>query len=404
MPFFTADQETVLYQLFRKDDDHGDLIEFLKGTLGAFAAESVAPRSVEWDREETFDLATFRALGELGFMALPYPESFGGSGANFAYLCAGLETLAKADAGFALAVGIHGTACDGIHRFAGAHLKEQWLADLIAGRKLAAFGLSEPQAGSDAKNMKTTWRRKGGKVVLRGTKYWITNGLSADVYYVMAVGEDGRVSAFLVDRDGDGSFEQHKIAGKMGVRGSNTAELVFDDYAIPEDRLIGEEGKGFNYAMEMLNGGRITIAAQATGIGQGACEKLLKYAHERELFGALLKDLDNTKRELSEMQIELSAARHLAYSAAFLRSEGRDVRGPAAMAKVKATEAAVHASQRAIELAGGYGYVQDSKIERALRDCLLHRIGEGSNETLTVMVIPRALYSHYEKNPVSEAW
>ncbi|MBI4617606.1 MAG: acyl-CoA dehydrogenase family protein [Planctomycetes bacterium] len=404
MPFFTEEQETVLSLLFCREEDHPELVEFLSGSLASFAAERIAPRAAENDREEVFDVEAFRALGELGLMALPYPEAYGGMGASFAYYCAGLETLAKADAGFALAVGIHGTACDGIHRFAEDHLKARYLEDLVQGRKIAAFCLTEPGSGSDARNMKTTWRREGGEVVLKGTKYWITNGLSADVFFVLAAGSDGCISAFVVDRAGKGVFERAKIADKMGVRSSNTAELVFDDYRIPADRLVGEEGQGFRYAMEMLAGGRITIAAQATGIAQGAYEKILKYAHERELFGVILKDLDNTKRELSEMQIEIQASRHLAYSAAELRSRGKDVRGPAAIAKVKATEAAVRVAQRAIQLAGGYGYVQDSKIERALRDSLLHRIGEGANEALTILVIPRVLYSQYERTPLTEIW
>lgn len=190
----------------------------------------------------------------------------------------------------------------------------------------------------------------------------------------------------------------------MGVRSSNTAELTFTDHPVPADRLVGTEGEGFQYAMQMLNGGRITIASWATGVAQGAYEKLMKYAHERPAFGGHLKDLSNTQRELAQMYIEISASRHLAYGAAFQKSLGRDVRKVAAAAKVKASETAVRVSERAIELAGGYGYVAEAKIERHLRDALLARIGEGANELLTSVVLPRVLLQEYEERPLDRIW
>ena len=190
----------------------------------------------------------------------------------------------------------------------------------------------------------------------------------------------------------------------MGVRGSNTAELVFQDYRVPKGNLVGEPGRGFGYAMQMLNGGRITIASWSTGIAQGAYEKLLKYAHERKLFGKRLVDLDNTRRELSEMITGIHAGREMAYGAAFFRSEGKEVSQLAAEAKVFASENAVHCAERAIELAGGYGYVEDSRIERHLRDALLGRIGEGANEVLKVVVIPRGILKDFEDRPITGTW
>lgn len=406
MSFFTSDQEGALYAFLRQHAQYDDILTFLKGTLASFLAERVAPKAFVNDRDEVFDVDNFHQLGELGFMSLSYPEAYGGLGAPFPFYCAGLESLAKADAGFALGVAIHGTMCDGIHRFANEDVKKRFLADLISGRKIGAFALSEANSGSDARAMATrfTVDEKAGQYVLNGTKYWITNGMSAEVFFVLARGKDDRISAFVVEKGGAGTFRQAKIADKMGVRGSNTAELVFEDYRIPKANLVGTLGDGFKYAMQMLAGGRVTISAWATGIAQGAYEKFLKYAGERSLFGKKLRDLDNTGRELSEMLIEIQASRLLAQNAAFWKSENRDITQVAALAKVHATETSVHVAERAIELAGGYGYVQDSRIERHLRDALLGRIGEGANEVLKVVVIARRILADFDADPVTEVW
>ena len=320
MPFFIDDQADILFKMHRQDDDFEPLLSFLSGPLNGFITSEVAPLAAQNDAEEIFHEGNFHALGELGFMALPFEEAYGGGQACFSYYNAGLESLAKADAGFALGVAIHGTMSDGIAKFGSAALKERFLPDLISGRRIGAFALSEANSGSDAKAMKTHWRQdpRSGDYVLNGTKYWITNALSAEVFFVMARGEDGRISSFVVEKGGKGTFEQRKIADKMGVRGSNTAELVFEDYHVPAENLVGDIGRGFNFAMHMLNGGRVTIASWSTGVAQGAYEKLIKYAHERSLFGKLLKDLDNTRRELSLMHIDICASRELAYNSACL--------------------------------------------------------------------------------------
>lgn len=406
MSFFTDDQAVVLDQLHRGGENHAELLGFLKDDFSSFLTSQVAPRAAENDEKEIFAVDNFAPLGDLGMIGMSADEAYGGMGVCFSYYNAALESLAKADAGFALAVAIHGTCCDGIARFAGEHLKQRYLPDLLAGKRVAAFSLSEPDAGSDAKAMKTTYRKDGDRYLLNGSKYWITNGLSADVFFVMARGDDGQISSFLVEKTDAtaATFEQHKIADKMGVRGSNTAELTFRDHPVAADHLIGDEGAGFRFAMHMLNGGRITIGSWSTGVAQGAYEKLMKYAHERQLFGALLKDLDNTKRELAEMFIEISASRHLTYAAAYQRSLGADIIKCAAAAKVKASETAVYVSERCIELAGGYGYVGDSRIERHLRDALLARIGEGANELLRSVVIPRVLLKEFEAKPIELLW
>lgn len=406
MGFFTPEQADTLYLINRSDPLFEDMVGFLSGPFDEFVKSEVAPKAYVNDRDEIFDEANFRALGELGFMAIPYPEEFGGMNACFSYFNAGLETLAKADAGFALGVAIHGTMSDGIRTFGSEALKERFLPDLISGQRIGAFALSEANSGSDAKAMKTSYRFDAdtNEYVLNGTKYWITNAMSAEVFFVMARGQDGRVSSFVVEKGGKGTFSQAKIEDKMGVRGSNTAELVFEEYRIPKENLVGEEGRGFNYAMHMLNGGRVTIASWSTGVGQGAYEKLMTYAHERELFGGQLKDLPIIQYEISQMAIDLNAARHMSYSAAFTKSQGRPLPKIAAMAKVFASETAVKVSERAIELSGGYGYVQDSRIERHLRDALLARIGEGANEVLRGVVIPRILLKEFAKRGPSPLW
>jgi alkylation response protein AidB-like acyl-CoA dehydrogenase len=318
---------------------------------------------------------------------------------------AGLESLAKANAGFALGIAIHGTATDGISRFGSAELRNRYVPDLASGRRIACFGLSEPDSGSDARAMRTSFREEADAFVLNGSKYWITNGPSADVFFVIARDADsGVISSFVVERGWPGGFEVQPIKEKMGVRGSNTAMLVFDGYRVPKQQLVGDRGRGFNYAMHMLNGGRITIGAWATGVAQGAYEKLLRYAHERRLFGKRLVDLDNTKRELSQMLIGIHAGRMLTYAAALDRSRGLDVAREAAMAKVAASEHAVRVGQRAIELAGAYGYARESRIERHLRDALLARIGEGANELLEIMVIPRGIEREFEAEGTPDLW
>lgn len=405
MSFFTKEQEDVLYKLHRNDEDYQDNMEFLKGSLQTFIQTKIAPMAVENDREEKFSEENFRALGETGYLTMPFSEENGGLNTCFSYYAAGLESLSKADSGFALAVAIHGTVSDGIAHFASKELIGMYLEDLINGKKIAAFGLSEADYGSDAKNLKTSYRvdEATGEYILNGTKFWITNGLSADVFFIMARGPENQISSFLVTKGNTGTFQQNKISDKLGVRGSNTAELVFEDYHVPVNHLIGEEGAGFKYAMRMLNGGRVTIAAWSTGVAQAGYEKLIKYAHERKLFGRYLKDLDNLKKELSEMAVEISASRELSYGAAFYK-ESPDVMRHAAIAKIKASETAVYVGERAIELAGGYGYLKESTIERHLRDALLGRIGEGANELLKIVVIPRALYKAFEQKPIKEIW
>jgi alkylation response protein AidB-like acyl-CoA dehydrogenase len=405
MPFFIEDQQDILFKLHGKDSDYAENIQFLHTSLEEFISRKVAPRACVNDRDEIFPQDTFHELGQLGFMSIPFAKEYEGLALPFTYYSAALESLGKADAGLALGVAIHGTATDGIAWYASAESKKRHLADLVTGRKIAAFALTEAGSGSDAQALKTSYRYDAGshEYILNGNKFWITNGMSADVFFVMARAVDGKISSFVVDKSGKGTFQQNPIKDKMGVRSSNTAELIFQDYRIPAYSLVGEEGSGFKYAMRMLNGGRVTIAAWSTGIAQGAYEKLLKYAHERQLFGKKLADLDNTKRELSEMLMEICASRELAYNAAYYK-EHKNLAKYASLAKVKATETAVHVAERAIQLAGGYGFIEESKIERHLRDALLGRIGEGANELLKIVVIPRLIYKEFEQKPLTMSW
>lgn len=295
---------------------------------------------------------------------------------------------------------------DGIYRFGDAALVHRFVPDLGTGRKIGCFALTEPDSGSDAKAMRTSFREEDDAYVLSGSKYWITNAPSANVFFVIArdSSDPDKLTSFIIEHGFDGHFEIQPIKDKMGVRGSNTGMLVFEDYRVPKSNLVGERGRGFKYAMEMLNGGRVTIGAWATGIAQGAFDKFLRYAHERTLFGRQLRELDNTKRELSEMLIGIHGGRALTYAAALDKSRGLNIARSAAIAKVAASESAVFVGERAIELAGGYGYARESRIERHLRDALLARIGEGANELLKIMVIPRSIEEVFAEEGTPELW
>lgn len=406
MPFFNEDQKSALDRLHLGEPHHDDLLAFLQGPFDRFLTERVAPGAAGNDEVERFDTDLFGALGETGYFGLALGEDVGGLGAGFSYLAAALESLAKADAGFALGAAIHGTCMDGIYRFGDPDMVKRFVPDLCTGRKVGCFALTEPDSGSDAKAMRTSFREEGDSYVLSGSKYWITNAPSADVFFVIArdSNDPDKLSSFLIEHGFDGHFEIQPIKGKMGVRGSNTGMLVFEDYRVPKQNLVGELGCGFKYAMHMLNGGRVTIGAWATGIAQGAFDKFLRYAHERTLFGRKLCELDNTRRELSEMLIGIHGGRCLTYGAALDKSRGLDIARNAAIAKVAASENAVFVSERTIELAGGYGYARESRIERHLRDALLARIGEGANELLKIMVIPRSIEATFASEGTPELW
>lgn len=402
MSFFINDQRETLQSFRHSDPLFEDLTDFLSGPLDNYLQEEIAPSATEHDRKEIFDTGAFEGLGELGYFSLPFPEHVGGMNACFTYQVAALESIAKADAGLALGCAIHGTCTDGIISYGSDELIESYVPSLVSGEEMACFCLSEQGGGSDAKEMETTYRKEGDRYLLNGTKYWITNGLSADTYFVLAGKEEEpeQISAFLVRKGSEGTFEQHKIPDKMGVRSSETAELIFRDYEVPADHMIGEEGKGFRYAMNMLNGGRIGIAAWVTGVAQGAFEKILKYATDREMFHGTLADQDLARAEFSEMQSDIWSGRHLAYSAAFHKSEGNAIARRAAIAKVTASEGAVRVCERAIEYGGGHGYVEDGRIERHLRDAILGQIGEGANELLKTKVIPRFLLDDFNPEEV----
>ncbi len=408
MAFFTDDQKEVLQSLRGNSSGFEEVISFLNGPLSNYLLEHVAPHTHEHDQNELFNLEAFRKLGELGTFGLSAPDEVEGMDLCHTFWLAALESVAKADAGLALAASIHVTTALGIHRYASQQLVDEYVPPMIQGQELGCFCLSETSSGSDARSMSTTYRpaSDGKGYLLNGSKYWTTNGLSADTYFVVAQrAEDPDThTAFLVRKGWEGTFQQHPIPDKMGVRSSETGELTFRDYRVPEDHVIGEAGNGFRYAMEMLNGGRIGIAAWVTGIAQGALEKILKYASERDLFDRKLKDHDLARAEFSEMLQNIWSGRHLAYTAAYHHTEGHPIAKRAAIAKVAASEGAVSVCERAIEYGGGYGYVQDARIERHLRDALLGQIGEGANELLKVNVIPRFLFEDFDPEEVPAPW
>ena len=256
MAFFTSDQSDILDRYFHKEDSHPEMLSYLGESLEQFIAKDMAPLAAKHDEDEFFNTENFQKLGALGYFGLHFPEAYGGMGMNPVYHIAGLESLSKGDAGFTLGVAIHGTMADGILRFGSEALKERTLPGLLSGKAIGCFGLSESDSGSDAHAMRTRYRKTDQGYVLNGTKYWITNANDADYFFVMARNQDNpkEISALLVEKPDNTSFKVNPIKDKMGVRGSNTGELVFEDHEIPAANLIGTEGDGFKYAMHMLNG------------------------------------------------------------------------------------------------------------------------------------------------------
>jgi alkylation response protein AidB-like acyl-CoA dehydrogenase len=374
-----------------------DTLEFteeqlmIRDTVRDFVKNEVAPIAVEIDREERFPREIFTKMGELGILGTPFPERLGGAGGDWVSYCLAIEETAKVCASTAL--GLDAAIALGIApivEFANDAQKEKHLPDLMTGKKLAAFGLTEPGAGSDAGgSMRTYARRDGRGWVINGSKYWITNGNFADVFVVTArtspeKGNHG-ISCFLLER-GTPGFATHKILDKLGMRGSDTAELTFEDVRVPEDAMVGEEGQGFVKFLRTLDGGRVVIGAIALGIAEGALERATAYAKERKQFGKPIADFQAIQFKLADMATKVHAARLMCYHAAKLKDAGRPFRQEAAMAKLFASEASYEVTKEAIQVLGGVGYCREYEVERMFRDAKLCEIGEGTSEVQRIVI------------------
>ncbi|MHB9145967.1 MAG: acyl-CoA dehydrogenase family protein [Symbiobacteriia bacterium] len=362
-------------------------------TARQFAAAEVAPGARERDRSGAFPADLVRKLGALGFFALPFSEEWGGAADTLSYALA-VEEITRADASLGITFAAHvSLGCFPFYAFGSQAQKERWLAPALTGETLIAFGLTEPDAGSDAGATRTRARKDGDAWSIDGSKMWITNGTRAGVLAVTArtqPGERGHgISALVVPADTSG-FSATPIHGKMGLHASDTAALSFEDCRVPVDSLLGEEGHGFQQFLKTLDGGRISIAAMGVGLAQAALDAALAYSKQRVQFGQTISKFQAIQFKLANMARDVELARLATLRAAWLKDQGRPFTREAAIAKLAASEAAVQAALEAIQIHGGYGYVDDFPVERFLRDAKLLEIGEGTSE-IQRMVIARQL-------------
>ncbi|WP_195524510.1 acyl-CoA dehydrogenase family protein [Bacillus licheniformis] len=360
-----------------------------------FAKQEIAPHAEHVDRTGEFPIETFKKMGELGLLGIPFPESYGGSGGDTISYALSVEEIGKAcgSTGLSYAAAVSLGAAP-IYYFGTEEQKQEYLVPLATGRALGAFGLTEPNAGSDAGGTRTKARSEGDSYVISGEKCWITNAGFARTVIVTAVtgiDDNGKniISAIIVPTDSEG-FTIKSEYDKMGVRGSNTSQLILDNVRVPKQNLLGSPEKGFKQFLNTLDGGRISIAALAVGIAQGAFEAALTYAHERKQFGRPISYFQAIQFKLADMAMEIELARNMVLKAAWLKDQGRPFTKEAAFAKLYASEMAFRTCNQSIQIHGGYGYMKEYGVERMLRDAKLMEIGEGTSE-IQRLVIARQL-------------
>ena len=368
--------------------------EMMQKLCREFAVNEIEPIAAEIDAEERYPWETVRKLQKYGLLGIQFPKELGGAGGdNICYTIA-IEEASKFCGTTGCILSSHATLCCWpIFKYGTAEQKEKWLRPLISGQKMGAFGLTEPNAGTDASGQQTTAVLEGDHYVLNGSKCFITNGTVASTIVVFAMtdpkaGNHG-ISAFIVESSFPG-FSVGKKEKKMGIRGSSTCDLIFEDCIVPKENLLGKEGQGFKIAMQTLDGGRIGIAAQALGLGEGAINEAVKYTQERVQFKKRLSQFQNTQFQLADMQTRMQAAQYLVYAAACKKENHEPYSVDAAMAKLFAAEAASDVTRRAVQLFGGYGYTREYPVERMMRDAKITEIYEGTSEVQR-MVISRAM-------------
>jgi alkylation response protein AidB-like acyl-CoA dehydrogenase len=368
----------------------------LRKTVRDFAEKELAPHSRAWDEKQEFPREVFGRLGELGLAGCCWPEEYGGSGLSTLDWAIVMEELARVDAGVALSLAAHHGLCSAhIHLAGSDEQRRRFLPPLARGEKVGCWGLTEPGSGSDAGGMRTTAVREGAGWVLNGSKNFITNGGIADTAVVMAVtdasaGKKG-ISAIVVER-GTPGFRAGKKEDKLGVRSSDTSELVFEDCRVPAGNLIGREGMGFVDTLKILDKGRVGIAAFSVGIAQAALEASVRYARERKQFGHPIADFQAVQFKIAEMATRTEGARLLTWRAAAMADAGKPHTGESAMAKLFASEASVEIALEAIQIHGGYGYLKDYPVERYLRDAKIGTIGEGTSEVQRLVIARQLLH------------
>jgi alkylation response protein AidB-like acyl-CoA dehydrogenase len=359
-----------------------------------FAQQQLKPGVIERDEHQTFPAEQVKKLGELGFLGMMVSEQYNGSGMDAISYVLVMEELSKIDASASVVVSVNNSlVCYGLEAYGSGFQKEKYLKPLASGEKIGAFCLSEPEAGSDATSQQTTAEDKGDYYLLNGTKNWITNGSTASTYLVIAQTDKSLkhkgINAFIVEKGMEG-FTVGPKENKMGIRGSDTHSLMFNDVKVPKENRIGEEGFGFKFAMKTLEGGRIGIAAQALGIATGAYELALAYAKERKSFGKPIAEHQAIAFKLADMATQIEAARLLVYKAAWLKDQGQSYTLAGSMAKLYASKVAMDVTIEAVQIHGGYGFVKEYHVERLMRDAKITQIYEGTSE-IQKLVISREI-------------
>lgn len=374
--------------------DFTDEQKMIQESARDFAENEIAPTAIHRDKNAEFPTEIVKKLGELGFMGMMVSPDYGGAGLDtISYVLAMIE-ISKVDASIGVIMSVNNSlVCWGLEEYGSEHIKKKYLTPLASGQKLGAFALSEPEAGSDATKQKTTADKDGDFYVLNGIKNWTSNGLSADYHLVMATTDKEKghkgISAFVVEKGIEG-FGHGVKEDKLGIRSSDTCSLTFESCKVSAENLIWEEGKGFNFAMNTLNGGRIGIASQAVGIAKASLEAALKYSQERKAFGKEISNFQAIQFMLSDMAVKVDAAKMLTLKAAALKDAGKSYVAEAAMAKLYSSKVAVECALDAIQIHGGYGYVREYLVERYLRDAKITEIYEGTSE-IQKIVIARSL-------------
>lgn len=373
---------------------NSESLELIKQSARDFALQYIKPYVMDWDENQHFPKEVLQKAGEYGFMGLLIPEKFGGSGLGYHEYVSVVDEISKIDPSIGLSIAAHNSLCTNhIYKFGNKNQKEKWLPKLSSGEHIGAWGLTEPNTGSDASKMASTACRKGNKWVLNGTKNFITHGKSGDIAVVIfrtgPVGEKNNSTAFVIER-GVRGFDSGKKENKLGMRASETAEMIFQDCIIDDSNRLGEVGDGFKQAMKILDGGRISIAALSLGIAKGAYEASLKYSNERIQFGKPISSFQAISFKLADMVTEIEAAELLIQKASNKINNGEPVTLESAMCKLYSSELCVRVSNDAVQIFGGYGYIKDFPVEKFYRDSKLCTIGEGTSE-IQKLVISRKI-------------
>jgi hypothetical protein len=373
-----------------------DQIE-LRRTIREFAEAEIRPHVMEWDEAQTFPLDVIKQLGRLGILGTVFPEDLGGAGMGYIEYSIVIEELARVDPSVALIVAAHVSLCTNhIYQHGNEAQRRQYVPKLATGEWIGCWSITEPEAGSDAAGTRTSARLEGGRWILNGSKTFTTNAQKADVCVAMAVTDPGEhhygISAFVIEK-GTPGFEIGRKENKLGMRASDTGEVLFRDCAIPEANLLGGRGDGFIGAMKILDGGRISIAALSVGIAQGAYEAALGYAQQRRQFGKPIVEFQAIRHKLADMATEIEASRLLTYEAGWLADQGKPVTRVSSMAKLFASETAVRVANEAVQVHGGYGFIKDYPVEKFYRDAKLMTIGEGTSEVQRLVISREILKS-----------